>query len=327
MLTHLHTAIPLHPPIYATMQHDLWNHELSCILNLTSFWQLQTSRGYNVSNLMQPLLPHVWCPACKHSPVEIHIFCYCPWLHIPAASITTVRLSCRVFNLSHTLYSLCEFIIVPLPYVALTALDDPCHHNIYPLALGQTGHCMVPSPPTGFAGACNSRHSPAPPRSPTQVQPHEATGSENVDGCILHCLPRVPPRRRIHHPNRGNIQPQCPHCSWRHTGHPTHLRLKLKQSKTDQIGRGKIVLLPRTGDASCPYNAMSQYWKDVTATSRARTPFFRFADGCPLSSVECRHHLRRLLCQAGYQASLYNTHSFCIGAATSAATAGTTPDK
>ena len=173
---------------------------------------------------------------------------------------------------------------------------------------------MVPSPPTGFAGAYNSRHSPAPPRSPTQVQPAEATGSENACCCFLHCLPRVSLRRRIHG------QPS--------TTMSTRLLATYRASNPPppEAQTIKIVLLPRTGDASCPYNAMSKYWKDVTTTSPTRTSFFRFADGCPLSSVECRHHLRRLLCQAGYQVSLYNTHSFRTGAATSAAAADATPD-
>ena len=61
-------------------------------------------------------------------------------------------------------------------------------------------------------------------------------------------LPLVPLCWTIHHPNRLNIQLYYPHGSWRHqlASDPACKRPE------PTSGRGTIVLLPRTADASCP---------------------------------------------------------------------------
>ena len=202
-------------------------------------------------------------------------------------------------------------------------LRDPCHHNIL-LRLVKRGIARSHHRPQALREPITPgilRRLLAALRRDNQLRPQDQRMLAAAFCSAFHGFLRVgefttPTGTTFNH----NVHTALGDITW----HPTHLRLRLKQSKTDQIGRGTIVPLPRTGDASCPYNAMTQYWKDVTATSPARTPLFHFADGCPLSSVECRHHLRRLLSQAGYQASLYNTHSFRIGAATTAAAAGAT---
>ena len=51
-------------------------------------------------------------------------------------------------------------------------------------------------------------------------------------------------------------------------------------------------------------------------------PLFTFKDGSPLTRHSCLKHLRRFLHKAGYLPQDFNTHSFRIGAATSAAHSG-----
>jgi len=51
-------------------------------------------------------------------------------------------------------------------------------------------------------------------------------------------------------------------------------------------------------------------------------PLFLLRDGCHLTARQFHFDLKRLLQQAGYNPNCYNTHSFRIGAATSAARAG-----
>ena len=52
------------------------------------------------------------------------------------------------------------------------------------------------------------------------------------------------------------------------------------------------------------------------------TPLFCFSNGRPLTRLRLLKRLHRQLKQAGYQPHWYNTHSFRIGGATSAAEAG-----
>ena len=52
------------------------------------------------------------------------------------------------------------------------------------------------------------------------------------------------------------------------------------------------------------------------------TPLFTFASGKPLSRSSCLKHLHAALSKMGYNHKNFNTHSFRIGAATSAAHAG-----
>ena len=51
-------------------------------------------------------------------------------------------------------------------------------------------------------------------------------------------------------------------------------------------------------------------------------PLFTFRDGSPLTRHSCLKHLLRFLHKAGYLPQDFNTHSFRIGAATSAAYSG-----
>ena len=58
---------------------------------------------------------------------------------------------------------------------------------------------------------------------------------------------------------------------------------------------------------------------------RAAGPFFRFASGSPLSSVQFVRRVREALKPYGVDMSKYSGHSFRIGAATTAASVGKIP--
>lgn len=105
--------------------------------------------------------------------------------------------------------------------------------------------------------------------------------------------------------------------------HKRRFTLILKVSKTDQLGRGTRIHLQRTRRSTCPHTAMRQYLHQRHGAPLA-SPLFTFRDGTPLTPPSCRHHLRKLLAHAGYRPERFNTHSFRIGAATSAAAAGAT---
>lgn len=105
--------------------------------------------------------------------------------------------------------------------------------------------------------------------------------------------------------------------------HKRWFTFTLKVSKTDQLGRGTRIHLQRTRRLTCPHTAMKRYRHQRHGAPPA-SPLFTFRDGTPLTPPSCRHHLRKLLAHAGYRPERFNTHSFRIGAATSAAAAGAT---
>lgn len=123
----------------------------------------------------------------------------------------------------------------------------------------------------------------------------------------------IPARKRFNphiHPTTADI-----FCSKR------HFHYRLKMSKTDQLHRGQTILLPRSRGSTCPHAAMKAYLKHGKLTRRPR-PLFTFSTGTPLTRGSCLKHLRYLLKRLGYNPKHYNTHSFRIGAATSAAQVG-----
>ena len=94
----------------------------------------------------------------------------------------------------------------------------------------------------------------------------------------------------------------------------------IKSSKTDQFRHGQAVYIVKSDNDLCPFTAMHQYLK-YCGTKR-EVPLFKFRSGHPLTRHSCLKHLRSILTAAGYQPLAFNTHSFRIGAATSAAQAG-----
>ena len=123
------------------------------------------------------------------------------------------------------------------------------------------------------------------------------------------------PSRRSFNPH---IHPSATDIQWSRNYFVYHL----KHSKTDQFFKGQTVQFPRLHNTICPHKAMKNYFK--VRKSHGTSPLFTFADGQPLTRQNFLAHLRYFLEKAHYPYMAFNTHSFRIGAATSAAQAGMT---
>ena len=97
-----------------------------------------------------------------------------------------------------------------------------------------------------------------------------------------------------------------------------HYCLRLKSSKCDPFRQGCVVRLGRSGSDLCPVVALSRY---LSIRGPLPGPLFHCSDGTPLSLVLVNQWLRAILRSAGITGN-YSSHSFRIGAATSAALAG-----
>ena len=100
-----------------------------------------------------------------------------------------------------------------------------------------------------------------------------------------------------------------------------HYTFHLSRSKTDQYGHGYDVYIPQIGGKLCPHAAMINYLTEQGQTMQA-APLFVFTSGKPLTRNSCLKHLHHALGRIGYDPKNFNTHSFRIGAATSASHAG-----
>lgn len=92
--------------------------------------------------------------------------------------------------------------------------------------------------------------------------------------------------------------------------------LNLKSSKTDPFRHGTTIVLPAIGTSTCPAQALAKY----LAMARSITPdapLFQFANGHYLTRIVFTHWVKVLLSPSGF-----SSHSFRIGAATTAAAAG-----
>ena len=100
---------------------------------------------------------------------------------------------------------------------------------------------------------------------------------------------------------------------------PSLLRVRIKQSKTDPFRKGVALFLGRTESDLCPVAAMVSY---LRRRGTAAGPLFQFEDGRLLTRVRLVEWLRSGLKKAGIDDSKYCSHSFRIGAATTAAKVG-----
>ena len=100
-----------------------------------------------------------------------------------------------------------------------------------------------------------------------------------------------------------------------------HLSLSdtAKQSKTDPFRKGVDILLGRTNQTLCPVAALSAY---LQIRGPASGPLFMHNNSATLSRGSLVKALQEALKQCGMDSSLYNGHSFRIGAAITAAAAG-----
>ena len=100
---------------------------------------------------------------------------------------------------------------------------------------------------------------------------------------------------------------------------PNMISLNIKRSKTDQEAVGVRVIIGRTDDDLCPVSALLTYLKRRGSTPGA---LFQWDNRIPLSKTKFVDATRQALSAANLPAKDYAGHSFRIGAATTAATAG-----
>ena len=95
-------------------------------------------------------------------------------------------------------------------------------------------------------------------------------------------------------------------------------RLHVKSSKTDPFRIGCTIVLGPSGGRICPLHALSRY---LAIRGPSPGPLFLCSNGSPLTPGLVNSWLRAILHSAGVPGN-YSSHSFRIGAATSAALAG-----
>ena len=102
-------------------------------------------------------------------------------------------------------------------------------------------------------------------------------------------------------------------------GSPNIISLNIKRSKTDQGAVGVRVILGRTDNDLCPISALLVY-----LARRGNTPgaLFQWDNRTPLSKTKFVDATHQALSAANLPAKDYTGHSFRLGAATTAATAG-----
>ena len=101
------------------------------------------------------------------------------------------------------------------------------------------------------------------------------------------------------------------------------MRVRREVSKTDQYRQSAIILICRTGTPTCPVKAMQIFWHMI-APVRAplSSPFTR--ENSLLKDLEVVSLIiKSLLCLTRVN-PLYSSHSYRVGAATTAATASIT---
>ena len=100
---------------------------------------------------------------------------------------------------------------------------------------------------------------------------------------------------------------------------PSMLRVTIKQSKTDPFRKGVNLFVGRTHSPLCPVAAVLDY---LAVRGTEPGPLFRYEDGRMLTRQRFASAVRDSLSRAGVDQSRYCTHSFRIGAATTAAAKG-----
>ena len=100
---------------------------------------------------------------------------------------------------------------------------------------------------------------------------------------------------------------------------PKVITIRIKQSKIDPFRKGVTLMLGKTDDMVCPVSGLLLY---LAIRDSKHGPLFIMANKHYLTPPLFRTSLHRILKSTGLSTQEYNTHSFRIGAATSAKTAG-----
>ena len=95
----------------------------------------------------------------------------------------------------------------------------------------------------------------------------------------------------------------------------------IKGSKTDQFQQTVSRTMPTTGTSTCPVQAIRQYLK-LRSNHHANSPLFIWHYGDHLTCDTLSYTLQHLAAAAGMDPSHFSSHSFRIGAATTAAAVG-----
>ena len=104
------------------------------------------------------------------------------------------------------------------------------------------------------------------------------------------------------------------------TVHKDSMEILIKGSKTDQFKKSTTLHLPRLGTDTCPVRAMEKFLR--RSRHRSTRPLFTFHNGRFLTRLDVSTMTKSLLARSEKDTSLYSSHSYRIGAATTAAAAG-----
>lgn len=102
---------------------------------------------------------------------------------------------------------------------------------------------------------------------------------------------------------------------------PSHMEVRIKKSKTDPFRQTAIITIAKSPSNVCAVSAVREFLLQ-TPGSNPHGFLFHFKDGTFLSRRTLASNLHTLLDLCGLHSDHYNTHSFRIGAATTAAAAG-----
>lgn len=100
---------------------------------------------------------------------------------------------------------------------------------------------------------------------------------------------------------------------------PSMIRIHLRQSKCDQLGKGVDVIVGRTDTPICPVKAILAY---ICLRQDSPGAFFVTQEHTPVTKPWFVAQIREILTAIGLPQEDYAGHSFRIGAATTAALAG-----
>ena len=99
---------------------------------------------------------------------------------------------------------------------------------------------------------------------------------------------------------------------------PKVIFLHIKCAKTNPFRQGHTIRLGVSGNVVCAVRALLRY---LQLRGSEAGPLFHHKNGSPLTRVTLTAWLRTAVSRAGIEGN-FSGHSFCIGAATSAAAAG-----
>lgn len=102
---------------------------------------------------------------------------------------------------------------------------------------------------------------------------------------------------------------------------PSSFDVVIKKSKTDPFRETAKLTIAKSNSTVCAVTALQDYFLQ-TSTRQSSQPLFQFTDGRNLTRTSLTNNLRGLLNVCGLDSSQFASHSFRIGAATTAGAAG-----